>query len=134
MYLLDSNIFLEMIFERTHELACQRLLFALSDQRYGWITSFSIHAIEAILGKKRQSNILATFLENVVTHPYLRVYTTSLEEEMQAVSCLDSKGLDFDDALQYTVAKNHGLTLVTLDQDFNKIQDIPVYSPVDLVN
>lgn len=134
MYLLDSNIFLEMIYVRTHASACHALLSGLDDNRCGWITAFSVHAIEAILGKKSRSKELSAFLENLMGHPYLKVHVTSLEEEAQAVTHIDQKGLDFDDALQYTVAKNHGLTLVTFDRDFDAITDIPVCSPLDLVN
>lgn len=34
--------------------------------------------------------------------------------------------LDFDDAFQYGVAKENGLTIVTLDSDFKKVKDIKI--------
>jgi len=32
--------------------------------------------------------------------------------------------LDFDDAYQYSIAKYHGLKVVTMDKDFERIKDV----------
>ncbi len=32
--------------------------------------------------------------------------------------------LDFDDAYQYSIAEYHGLKIVTMDKDFERIKDV----------
>jgi len=34
--------------------------------------------------------------------------------------------LDFDDAYQYSVAKHYGLRIVTMDRDFEGVEDVEV--------
>jgi len=32
-------------------------------------------------------------------------------------------GLDFDDVFQFKIAEEHGLEIITMDKDFNKVKD-----------
>jgi len=45
------------------------------------------------------------------------------------IQVIDNKrnlGLDFDDSYQYSVCKNYGFKLKTMDQDFQGIEDIDI--------
>lgn len=133
MYLFDTNIFLEILLGQNNSGVCQSALARLNSDRQGWVTSFSLHAIEAIIGGGKKSKILRTFLEFIDEAPHLYLYTTSLKEEIAVSALLSTLRLDYDDTLQYYVAKKKGLTLVTLNHDFDIIKDIPVSSPQSLI-
>ncbi|MDL1959823.1 MAG: PIN domain-containing protein [Deltaproteobacteria bacterium] len=44
----------------------------------------------------------------------------------EVVSVKKSLNLDFDDAYQYSIAKYHGLKVVTMDKDFERIRDVEI--------
>ncbi len=129
MYLLDTNIFLEILLDQRKSESCQKAIQNLREDTPGWITSFSLHAIEAILWRYQRAKILEGFLEFVKNHPFLFCYATTVEEELEVNRIASRVGLDFDDALQYYVAKKKHWTLVTLDKDFDKIKDVQILVP-----
>ena len=134
MYLFDTNIFLEILLDQKQTLSCRKALAALDSDSPGWITGFSLHAIEAILGRNLRYRIpLERFLRNLSENQLLHRYDTTTEEEGEIASSMPRLKLDFDDALQYYVARKERLTLVTLDRDFDKISDVKILKPYDFV-
>lgn len=130
MYLLDTNIFLEILLGQEKANACEACIQKLSEENPGYITHFSLHAIEAIIGRDAKNNkILTQFLGFIEEHPHLHVYDTQLEDETEISKWSAKTGLNFDDALQYFVAKTQKLKLVTLDRGFQKIKDISIIAP-----
>ncbi|MDL1962253.1 MAG: PIN domain-containing protein [Deltaproteobacteria bacterium] len=49
-----------------------------------------------------------------------------MELYREVVSVKKSLNLDFDDAYQYSIAKYHGLKVVTMDKDFERIRDVEI--------
>lgn len=129
MYLIDTNIFLEELLGQPHAEACDRFLSSLGESSPGWVSSFSLHAIEVILDRKGLRGPLGTFLQFISGHPFIHVYATTVLEEREITQVAPRLRLDFDDALQYYMARKEKLNLVTLDRDFSRIQDISVLSP-----
>ena len=133
MYLFDTNIFLEILLDQTEAESCQRALNRIDEIRPGWVTSYSIHAIESILARVRKDQeITVRFLQGLANNRLFFRYDTTLEEEAEIARLTQGLKLDFDDSLQYYVAKKEGLILVTLDRDFQKVSDIEVVSPKNL--
>lgn len=140
MYLFDTNIFLEILLDQTRAVDCERAMAATTQEHPGWFTGFSLHAIEAIVGRRptraRESrpaaSIIKQFLTAIETHPFFHRYDTTTAEEIAVVDVMQKTHLDFDDALQYFVTKRHGLALVTLDRDFRHLTDIQVLDPADV--
>ncbi len=133
MILVDTNIFLEVLLGRTRADECAVLLNDMSSgDVQGVVTRFSVHAIEAMLGDKSEEK-LTTFLRGLNQTYGLTVHDTSTADEV-AVSLLKGKiGRDFDDSLQYFVAKRLGVqSIVSFDRDFDGL-DIPRREPKDLV-
>lgn len=105
MYLLDTNI-LELLLDRKHAEECEKLLEKISSgELEGTVSSFSAHAVCALLAKPE---LAEAFLANLISSLGLSVYTTSVEEELEASILAKNFGLDFDDGLQYFVAKKLG--------------------------
>ena len=129
MYLFDTNIFLEILLAQRNLESAKKCLTLLGPEKRGLFSSFSFHAIEAIVGARKRRGVLIDFIHFFVRHPYLERYDTSLEEELEIAQLSSQINLDFDDSAQYYIAKKFNLALVTFDADFKKLKDIQVIYP-----
>ncbi|MBS7626748.1 type II toxin-antitoxin system VapC family toxin [Candidatus Bathyarchaeota archaeon] len=130
MYLVDTNIFLEVLLSRSKKDECERFLNYLKEgKKLGVITDFSIHSILVImegLGRRRELKI---FLRGLSAYRGLTVYTTTLADEINAVEISYENNLDLDDAIQYVVALTlevHGI--ISFDKHFDRLR-IPRIDP-----
>jgi len=129
--LVDTNIFLELFLGQKRAEDCERFLEKTSiGELEATITKFTIHAIEAILD---DSTLILAFLRNLQNSLGLNVYETSLEDEMAASMLMDKIKLDFDDSLQYYIAKKLGVkAIVSYDKHFDQV-DIERKEPADFI-
>ncbi|MEM2882009.1 MAG: PIN domain-containing protein [Candidatus Bathyarchaeia archaeon] len=120
MLLVDANIFLELFLGQERAEECEKFLQKISAGELEAIVSkFAIHAIEAVLN---DSELILAFLRNVQGSVGLNVYETSIEEEMAASILMEKIKLDFDDAIQYYLAKNLGVeAIVSYDGHFDAV-------------
>ena len=114
-HLADTNIFLEILLGDSKAGICS------SKHRSDlYITDFSINSIGIVthrLGKFEQFEI---FLRDILPHVHIaRLAEFSYDELVEVIK---ENGLDFDDAYQFIAAKEYDLTLVTLDNDFRKVE------------
>jgi len=131
LILLDTNIFLELLLDQKRATDCEELLQLISKGKTeAAVTHFAVHAVEAVIG---DPNSLATFLGNLEHSAGLSIYDTNLSDEMAAALITQKIDLDFDDTLQYYVAKKLGVdALVSFDKHFDKV-DIRRIEPRDLL-
>ena len=127
MLLIDTNIFIELMLGQEKADECEKFLNKVSKgELEGVITKFTVHAVEALLN---HPDLILAFLRNVQNSLGLIVYETSLEDEMAVSMLMDKVKLDFDDALQYYVAKKLGVdAIVSYDKHFD-VTDIPRKEP-----
>ena len=131
MILLDTNIFLELLLDQKRAAECEELLQHISKGKTeAAVTHFAIHAVESVIGDTKG---LGKFLSNLERSAGLSVYDTNLSDEMAAALLTDKVGLDFDDTLQYYVAKKLGVdALVSFDKHFDRV-DVRRVEPHDLL-
>ena len=131
MILLDTNIFLELLLDQKRATECEELLQLISKEKTeAAVTHFAVHAVEAVIDDPKS---LATFLGNLEHSAGLSIYDTNLSDEMAAALITQKIDLDFDDRLQYYVAKKLGVdALVSFDKHFDKV-DIRRIEPRDLL-
>lgn len=122
MFLVDTNIFLEILLEQNNSEECEKFLeWSYKNGIPLACTHFSIHAIEAMLSIRNKFQEIEDFLQNLENMPNLQVYATTIEEEKQIIKIARKIKLDFDDALQYFVAKKTGASnIVSFDSHFDK--------------
>src|SRR3989304_6651722 len=122
-YLVDANIFLEILLSQERQEACKRfLVMAIGNI---CISDFSLHSIGVILFRNNKENIFQKFAKDVI--PKVRIVTLSKESYKDLVEIRNKLELDFDDAYQYKVANDYNLEIVTMDNDFKKVKrDIKV--------
>ena len=120
MLLIDTNVFLELMLGRERADECERFLEKVSNgELEAVISKFTVHAIEALLN---DPNLILAFLRNVQNSLGLSVYETSLDDEIATSMLMDKVKLDFDDALQYYIAKKLGVeAIVSYDKHFDKV-------------
>jgi len=135
VYLIDTNIFLEVMLSRRRKDESKRLLRLLRDGKVkGVVTDFTIHSIIVLLDSLRRLDKLEIFLSSIRAYKGLYVYPTSIIEEIRAVKISREKGLDMDDAIQYSAALTIGAeAIVSFDKDFDGLE-IPRMEPRDIVS
>jgi len=126
LILVDTNVFLEYLLDRKHADDCGRLLGKLSTGEVeGVVTRYSLHSIEAVY----KSPFLGGFLSNIDRSLGLYVRDNSTAEEMEVAALSGTIGRDYDDSLQYYVAKKLGAErIVSYDRHFDGL-DIPRTEP-----
>ena len=132
MILVDTNVFLEVLFGRSKSGECTALLDRMSDGlAEGVVTRFSVHAIEAIL-RRQAGGKLTSFLRSIDQTQGLTVYDTATTDEVAASMLMEKIGRDFDDSLQYYVAKKLGAeSIVSFDRHFDGL-DVPRREPKEI--
>jgi predicted nucleic acid-binding protein len=130
LILVDTNIFLEYLLGRRHAEDCGRLLSKLSSGEVeGVVTRYSLHSIESVY----RSALLAGFLANVDRSIGLYVRDTTTAEEAEVATLAKSIGRDYDDAMQYFVAKRVGAEVIaSFDRHFEGL-DIRRVEPNELL-
>ena len=128
---VDTSVFVELLLDQDRAEESESLLDAIAEGRVAAVVShFTVHAIEAMLPSQQK---LSAFLNDVQTSKGLTIYDTTISEE-QSVSILSAKiGLDFDDSVQYYVAKRTSSSaIVSFDRHFDRC-GIPRREPIHLL-
>jgi len=130
MYLLDTNIFLEVMLSRSRKDACKRFLNALRDgKETGIVTDFSVYSIMVIMSSLGKLTQLRTFLMSLSAYKGLTIYTTTLSDKIRAIGICLEKTLDVDDSIQYSAAlSNDAKGIVSFDRHFDGLK-IPRIEP-----
>jgi len=105
MYLVDTNIFLEVLLSRAKKDECEDFLGSLRDgKKSGVVTDFTIHSIVVIMDGLNRLGELKTFLLSLLGYKGLHVYSTTITDEVKATELAVEQNLDMDDAIQYSSA------------------------------
>ena len=118
-FLLDSNIWLELLFDQERAEEVRRFLETTPMAQIA-ISEFSVYSIGIALAHNRLEDAFVRFVSDTLEETALvriRLDTTDLKEIMNVRKRFR---LDFDDAYQYVAAEKHNLTLVSFDTDFDR--------------
>ncbi len=117
MYLVDTNIFLEILLSQEQKDICKEFLVSNIEQIY--ISDFSLHSIGVILFRNNKESIFNRFVKDIIQK--IKILTISEELYSDLSDVKEEYGLDFDDAYQFKTAEEYGLSIVTQDKDFEKV-------------
>jgi predicted nucleic acid-binding protein len=134
MYLVDANIFLEVLLSEDRKDECKRFLRLLKDGREsGIVTDFTIHSIIVIMDHFSKLKELKTFLLSLLAYKGLHVYFTTVGDEVRAVEFAVEQNLDMDDAIQYLSALSAEADgIVSFDKHFDGLK-VPRLEPVEII-
>ena len=116
-YLLDSNIWLEIMTQGRHSAESVQLLQQAAPGTLA-TTDFAVHTVALIL-VPREPALFKEFIGDLVDH---RVFTLHLAptDLLSVVTRMTAHALDFDDAFQYLCAERENLQIVSFDSDFDR--------------
>ena len=121
MYLLDTNIFLEYILRRSR-VEEVRDFFRRADLSALNISDFSLHTIGVIYLREHKSREFLTFVDEDIIASGIRVISLTIDNFSKITEAAGRFHLDFDDAYQYAVAEQYGLSIVSFDKDFDRTE------------
>jgi len=117
-YLLDTNIFLEILLDQDKKEVCKKFLQTHAGEIF--ISDFSLHSIGVILYRNNKPDIFNQFLEDTLDK--IEIITLSKEKYREIGDLYNKYKLDFDDSYQFLLAQEHQMAIATQDADF-KIVD-----------
>ena len=96
-YLLDTNIFLEVLLEQDKKEICKNFLETHVSEIF--VSDFSLHSIGVILFKNNKPNLFNTFLEDILDN--IQIITLSKEKYKEIGNVNNHYKLDFNDTYQF---------------------------------
>jgi len=116
-YLIDTNIFLEILLTQEKNEICKAYL----NDSLGKIcmSDFSLHSIGVILFRNKKNELYKIFVNDVL--PKVELVTLQSKDYYKVADLANQFNLDFDDAYQVAVAKSLNLSISTMDNDFSRV-------------
>lgn len=120
MYLFDTNIFFELLYNRAH---CQSVISCMELCPDGsiFMSDFSYHSLGLILFNSKKKEIFANFYHDIISSGKVHIISLSPVHTRKLIENSDQFNLDFDDAYQLTISMTAGLTLISYDSDFDAV-------------
>jgi predicted nucleic acid-binding protein len=121
VYLIDTNVWLERLLDQTRSDEVGRLLREVpSDELH--VTDFAFHSIGVTMTRLGKTTELLRFVQDAFIDGGVALVRLDPADSGQLVRAVERFDLDFDDAYQYVAAEKHGLTLISLDADFDRTE------------
>jgi len=130
--LLDTNIFLEVILNQEQAASVRRVL-ERPDEHDFFITDYSLHSIGLLLFRRKLHSVFDSFINDIIITTGVVMITLPAETLSEVTQIAKRFDLDFDDAYQYTAAERRGLTIISLDNDFDRTEK-GKKTPMQLLN
>ncbi|MFY3740031.1 MAG: putative nucleic acid-binding protein [Candidatus Nitrosomirales archaeon] len=129
-YLIDTNIFLEVMLSRTRKEECKNLLKQVSAGKIkGILTDFSLYSIMLIMASRRKYSEIKRFLQSLTAYKGLIVYSCTLDDKMNCIDLILDERMDVDDSIQYASALSlNARAIVSFDAHFDGLK-IPREEP-----
>jgi predicted nucleic acid-binding protein len=124
MYLVDTNIFLEVLLSQKRKDECESFLTQVKNgKKIGIVTDFTIHSIIVIMGSLNRLNELKTFLTSLTAYKGLKIYSATLTDEVNAAEIALNQQLDMDDSIQYSIAIALNVeAIISFDKHFDNLK------------
>ncbi len=120
MYLIDTNVFLEVFLDRSHSVEALEFLKLVWDGRLeAYMTDYTLHSIAVVLERKGRARIIADVLKSLSTFKGLTLIQADIETQVEIAKLSQHTSLDFDDAYQLYFSRKLGLKLVSYDHHFD---------------
>lgn len=119
MYLMDSNILLELLLEREKAAEVKRFLTDTPPQQLH-LSEFSFNSLGLFLLQQKKADVFLKFIVDVLEGTGVHILRLLPMDMSRLVSNARQFSLDFDDAYQYTLAEKNNLTLLSFDKDFDR--------------
>jgi predicted nucleic acid-binding protein len=121
MYLVDTNIFLEVMLNQ-EKAQLVKDFFNRADFSSLFISDFSLFSIGIIFAREKNPGPFLKLVNDDILSSGMRMLSLHLDDFSRIFEYVEKFRLDFDDAYQYAIAERNGLTIVSFDQDFDRTE------------
>ena len=118
MFLLDTNIFLELLLDREHADDIERFLRTAAPGTL-FLSEFSLCSIGIFLLRQKMHQEFLGMVDDLMKGG-VRPVRLGPGDMRELVKASVHYNLDFDDAYQYAVSEKCDLTIVSLDTHFDR--------------
>ena len=118
--LVDTNIFLEILLNQAGRKKCE--VFSQGEKGAAWISDFTLHSIGVLLFRQKRPELFDRFTAD--TLPQFTILSLSEAGYAKLSEVNTRHGLDFDDAYQFSVARENKLAIATQDKDFQRVRNV----------
>ena len=119
MYLIDTNIFLEILLEQAESKECELFISKAIQNGNFYVSSFTLHSIEVIMLRNGKIDELFEFLSDINESKIIRIETNT-KDELNVLNSMKKFKLDFDDSLQFYLCEKNNLKIISFDKHFDK--------------
>jgi predicted nucleic acid-binding protein len=121
MYLLDTNIVLEMLLDQNRASDAAQLLREIPPEQLH-LSEFALYSLGIILLWLGQHETFLDTVQDLIIAGGIPLMRLGAEDMREIVRVAQRFNLDFDDAYQYTVAERYDLTIISFDADFDRTE------------
>lgn len=121
MFLLDTNIFLELLLDQEKADEVQRLLQVKSREQLR-LSEFSLYSVGIVLFCCKQPETFVRFVNDVIVTGGVRLLRLSVQDMEKVTTMAQRFKLDFDDAYLYMEAEKHDLQIIVFDADLEQTE------------
>lgn len=118
-FLLDTNCWMQLVRDRAQSGDVRALLAQVPAAQF-CLSIFTLHSIGTVLVRRGWAGHYGDFIRQSQIGTAVEVVSIPINDLAKVEQNCLSFNLDFDDAYQYTAAELHGLSLVSLDADFDR--------------
>jgi len=118
--LVDTNIFLEILLDQEKKEQCKS--FLVNNIGRLFLSDFSLHSIGVILLRNKKEKTFVAFLNDIL--PEVSIVSLPKDKYKMVADFFTEYNLDFDDSYQSCISIERKLEIITMDQDFSKVENV----------
>ena len=118
MYLLDTNIALELLLDQEKADEVERFLRNTSPES-PHLSEFALYSLGIVLLRRKMHDTFLQSVDDLLVTGGIRLVRLGVEDMQDIVRASWRFNLDFDDAYQYVADEKYNLALVSFDDDFD---------------
>jgi uncharacterized protein len=119
MYLLDTNILLELLLNQAKADEVDRLLRETPPDTL-CLSDFSLGSIGVILFRRKLHGLFLKAVDDLFLGGGLSILRLDVADMSNVLASSKKYGLDYDDSYQYSIAEKYNLIMVSYDGDFDR--------------
>ncbi len=119
MYLIDTNIWLELFLEQENRVQVRQFMETIEGQQLV-ISEFSLYSIGVILTQRKKDDVFRDFVSDTIQDSGVGRARLEAKDFARLLEIRKQFNLDFDDAYQYVAAEINHLELISFDHHFDQ--------------
>jgi predicted nucleic acid-binding protein len=119
VYLLDTNVILELLLDQERADDVERLLLE-TEAKHLHLSEFAFYSLGIVLMRRKRYDTFLQVLEELFVRRGIRLIRLGVRDMKRVTEASRLYNLDFDDAYQYAAAEKRKLAIVSFDVDFDR--------------